>query len=226
MTARFLRGFYNVVFEVVIKRLYRGGLNHRNLLTLPLNFLTNFSIILIWLLIFKNAGLIPIDIRPKIHSKAAFYLDNYMFGDYWGEMYAQFGKKSYFPWTIFTSAVFTSIFLLLIPLAVWYYIYYVKKLHHNLMEWNDHIFHFSDKSNPKRVRTLWIPFLLPFVALVFLNVMHVFAKQTEENFADWKDFVAWFSYVILHLTAPILTSVYLYVFHPPGVLKCLSLIHI
>ncbi|GAV51188.1 hypothetical protein ZYGR_0AD03710 [Zygosaccharomyces rouxii] len=223
MSARFLRGCYNVVFGCVIKRLYRGGLNQRNLLTLPLNFFTNFSIIFIWLMIFKNAGLIPIDIRPKIHSKAAFYLDNYMFGDFWGEMYAQFGKTSYFPWTIFTSVVFTSIFLLLIPLAIWYYIYYVKKLDYNLMEWNDHIFHFSNKSNPKRVRTLCIPFLLPFFALVFLNIMHIFAKQTEENFANWKDFVSWVSYVILHLTAPILTAVYLYVFHPPGVVKCFAL---
>ncbi|GCE98483.1 hypothetical protein ZYGM_003605 [Zygosaccharomyces mellis] len=223
MSARFLRGCYNVVFETIIKRLYRGSLNHRNLLTLPLNFLANFSIIFIWLMIFKNAGLIPLDIRPTIHSKAAFYLDNYMFGDYWGEMYQQFGKTSYRPWTIFSSIIFSTLFLLLLPLAIWYYIYYVKKLDYNFMEWNDHIFHFSDRSNPKRLRTLCIPFLLPFVALVFLNIMHVFAKQTEENFSNWKDFVAWFSYVILHLTSPILTAVYLYVFHPPGVLKCFAL---
>lgn len=222
MSTRLLRGCYSILSEV-IKRLYCGGLNQRNLLTLPLNFFKNFSIIFIWLMIFKNAGLIPIDIRPKIHSKAAFYLDNYMFGDYWGEMYAQFGKTIYRPWTFFTSILFSTIFLLLIPLTIWYYIYYVKKLSYNFMEWNDDIFHFSDKSKPRRFRALGIPFLLPFIALVLLNVMHLFAEQSEENFADWKDFVAWISYVILHLTAPILTAVYLYVFHPPGVVKCFAI---
>ena len=34
--------------------------------------------------------------------------------------------------------------------------------------------------------------------------------------------LAWFSYVIMHLTAPILTAVYLYVFQPPGTLKCFA----
>lgn len=223
MSARMLRGFYHVVFECVIKRLYRGGLNQRNLITLPLNFFANFSVIFIWLVIFKNAGLIPIDMRPAIHSKAPFYLDNYMFGDSWDEMYQQFGKSNYFYWTTLSSTAFACIFLLAVPLSIWYYIYYVRKLDYNIMEWNEHVFHFNNRSNPKRPRTLWIPFLLPFTVFLFLNIMHVFAKQTEENFADWKDLVAWFSYVILHLTAPILTAVYLYVFHPPGVLKCFAI---
>lgn len=223
MLRKVLKSCYDFLFGCVIRRLYFGAINQRNILTLPLNFLANFSIVFIWLMVFKNAGIIPLDIRPKIHSRAAFYLDNYMFGDFWGELYQQLGNASYYYWTLLTSAIFSTVFLLALPLLVWYYVYYVRRLDHNLMEWSDDIFHFNNRTNPKRVRTLWMPFLLPFLAFVTLNVMHVFAKQTEENFAEWKDLTAWFSYVILHLTAPILTAVYLYVFHPPGTLKCFSL---
>lgn len=223
MLVKFLKECYNFLFGCVIKRLYMGAVNQRNLLTLPLNFFVNFSLVFMWLVAFKNAGIIPLDIRPKIHSKAAFYLDNYLFGDFWGEMFEQFGKDTYYYWTLLTSAIFSTVFLLLIPLSIWYYVYYIRRLDYNVMEWSDHIFHFDNRANPKRVRTLCIPFLLPFFAFVTLNVMHMFAKQTEENFADWKDLTAWFSYVILHVTAPILTAVYLYVFHPPGTLKCFAL---
>lgn len=204
----------------VIKRLYNGAVNQRNLLTLPLNFSINFSPIFIWLTIFKNAGLVPIDLRPKIHSKCAFFMDAYLFGDHADELFLQYGNKKYRLITFFTSFAFVTVFLVLLPLAVWYYTYYVRRLKHNLLEWNDHVFHFSNRSDPKGFRTLVIPFLLPLVAFVLLNVDSLFAVQRQENFAKWKDLLAWFSYVILHLTAPILTAVYLYVFHPAGTLKC------
>lgn len=62
-----------------IYRVYWSGLNQRNILQLILNFCINFSPVFIWLLIFKNAGLIPHEIRPKIHVKLAYHLDQYIF---------------------------------------------------------------------------------------------------------------------------------------------------
>ncbi|CAI5756862.1 unnamed protein product [Candida verbasci] len=35
----------------------------------------------------------------------------------------------------------------------------------------------------------------------------------------WKDLLAWTSYVLGHITVPILTSVWLYIFHEPGAVK-------
>ncbi|QLL32693.1 hypothetical protein HG536_0D02150 [Torulaspora globosa] len=207
----------------IVKRLYFGAVNQRNALTLTLNFFVNFSPILLWLIIFKNAGAIPIEVRPKIHSKAAFLLDIYLFGDLWNELLFQYNNDRYRMATFVTSFAFAVVCLVLIPVAIWYFIYYVKKVKYNVIEWYDHIFHFSSRSNPKRLRVLVVPFLLPLVAFLLLNFEHTFAVQTNENFQKWKDILAWFSYVILHLTAPILTAVYLYVFHPPGTVKCFAL---
>ncbi|QLQ79568.1 hypothetical protein HG537_0C02150 [Torulaspora globosa] len=207
----------------IIKRLYFGAVNQRNVLTLMLNFLVNFSPILLWLIIFKNAGAIPIEKRPKIHSKSAFFMDIYLFGDFWDELLYQYNDDRYRVVTFVTSFAFAVVCLVLFPLAMWYFVYYVKKIKYNVIEWYDHIFHFSNRSNPKRLRVLVVPFLLPLLAFLMLNLEHTFAVQTNENFEKWKDILAWFSYVILHLTAPILTAVYLYVFQPPGTVKCFAL---
>ena len=206
----------------IIKRLYNGSLNQRNLVTLPINFAINFSPIFLWLTIFKNAGLVPIDIRPSIHSKAAFFLDVYLFGDHADELFLQLNDKKYRLLSFISSFAFMVVFLVLFPLAIWYYIYYIKRVKTNVLEWNEQVFHFSNGSNPKRFRTLAIPFLLPLVSFLLLNIDSLFALQRQENFAKWKDMLAWFSYVIMHLTAPILTAVYLYVFQPPGTLKCFA----
>lgn len=206
----------------IIKRLYNGSLNQRNLVTLPINFAINFSPIFLWLAIFKNAGLVPIDIRPSIHSKAAFFLDVYLFGDHADELFLQLNDKKYRLLSFISSFAFMVVFLVLFPLAIWYYIYYIKRVKTNVLEWNEQVFHFSNGSNPKRFRTLAIPFLLPLVSFLLLNIDSLFALQRQENFAKWKDMLAWFSYVIMHLTAPILTAVYLYVFQPPGTLKCFA----
>lgn len=60
-------------------RTFWSGLNTRNILTLPINFFINFLPVFIWLLIFKNAGLIPKSIRPPIHIALAYHLDTFMF---------------------------------------------------------------------------------------------------------------------------------------------------
>lgn len=63
----------------LLARIFWLGLNERNIVTLPLNFFINFLPMFSWLLIFKNAGLIPKEIRPKIHVKLAYHLDTFMF---------------------------------------------------------------------------------------------------------------------------------------------------
>lgn len=60
-------------------RIFWSGLNNRNVVTLPINFFVNFSPVFTWLLIFKNAGLIPTSIRPEIHVALAYHLDTFMF---------------------------------------------------------------------------------------------------------------------------------------------------
>ncbi|GFP69301.1 inositolphosphotransferase 1 [Saccharomyces cerevisiae] len=147
----------NVIFSLAsfVKNMYNASLNQRNLISLPFNFMLNFAPVFIWLSIFKHAGLIPIRLRPDIHSKFAFFADQFLFGDYWHELTVQLpdNTSKLFFWSFISS----SAFLL-----------------------------------------------------------------SDANFTKTKDLLAWFSYVILHLTAPILTAVYLYVFQPPGTLKCFS----
>lgn len=65
---------YHVLLRIVI-----SGLNQRSVFTLPLNFFLNFLPVFIWLLIFKNAGLIPKSIRPNIHVPLAFHVDTFVF---------------------------------------------------------------------------------------------------------------------------------------------------
>lgn len=63
-------------------RVFWLGLNERSVFTMPLNFFINFSPVFIWLLIFKNAGLIPKEIRPPIHVSLAHHVENVLF-DVW-----------------------------------------------------------------------------------------------------------------------------------------------
>ncbi|OWB85458.1 hypothetical protein B5S33_g4125 [[Candida] boidinii] len=70
--------FLNFLKNFVINFI-KSGLNNFNILTLPLNFLLNFLPILTWLTIFKNANLIPNEIRPDIHVSLAKNLDDFIF---------------------------------------------------------------------------------------------------------------------------------------------------
>ncbi|CAB4256582.1 similar to Saccharomyces cerevisiae YDR072C IPT1 Inositolphosphotransferase [Maudiozyma barnettii] len=211
-------GFFNLIVRII-----KSGLNKRNIFTLPLNFFINFSPVIIWLSIFHHAGMIPLDIRPQIHSKIAFISDAFLFGDWFGELQTQYHDSYQLTKiSIATAFAFGIIGLLIIPLSIWYYLYHIKSLKYNIVEWYDHIFHFENKKNTRRFRLLAIPFLIPFFAFIILNVDHTFSSQNIENFTKTKDIIAWFSYVILHVTVPILTAVYLYVFHPAGTIKCFS----
>ena len=208
---------------LIINRLVKAAFNQRNIITLPIEFMVNFSLIFIWLNLFSYAQYIPTDIRPPINSKFAFLLDSYLFGDTFKELNEQYGVNNLSVLSILTSSTFAIVCLLLIPLSIWYYLYYIKKLKHNLIEWYDHIFHSENINNVKRLRLLIYPYLIPFISFLVLNILHLFTKQETTNFTKTKDLLAWVSYVILHITVPILTAIYLYVFHVPGAVKCFSL---
>lgn len=214
-----VKEFFNLLVRIV-----KSGLNQRNVATLPLNFMRNFLPVFTWLFIFHHASMIPIEIRPTIHSKIAFLSDAFMFGDWFGELQSQYqdgGKLTQLSYI--TAFAFCMVVLLIVPLSIWYYVYHIRKVNYNVAEWYDHIFHFENKKNTRRLRLLALPFLAPFFAFVILNLDHLFSSQDPENFTNTKDLIAWFSYVILHVTVPILTAVYLYVFHPAGTLMCFSL---
>lgn len=66
------------VFQL-LNRIFWSGLNGRTVFQLVLNFWLNFSPVFIWLLMFKNAGIIPKEIRPKIYVALAMHVDDYMF---------------------------------------------------------------------------------------------------------------------------------------------------
>lgn len=206
---------YNIIFQRLIKSVF----NQRNILTLPLNFIINFAPVFIWLNLFNYAKYIPNGIRPAIHSKLAFIMDNYLFGDVFNELGEQYGKQNLDKLTIATSLCFMILILLLLPLSIWYYIYYIKHCKRNLLEWNDTVFHFEQSTNFKRLRLLIFPYLVPLLSFIVLNIMHLFSNQTQENFTKTKDLLAWTSYVIFHVMVPILTAVYLYIFHAPGMVK-------
>lgn len=76
-----MRAFLRVFFFVfnLSKKIFLSALNERSILQLVVNFWINFSPVFVWLLIFKNAGLIPKKIRPHIYVRFAMRLDNYMF---------------------------------------------------------------------------------------------------------------------------------------------------
>lgn len=207
----------------IIVRLVKAAFNQRNIITLPIEFMINFSLIFVWLNLFSYAKYIPTSIRPAIHPKFAFLSDSYLFGDAFRELNEQYNVSNLSILSIFTSSTFAIICLLLIPISIWYYLYYIKKLKYNLIEWYDHIFHFENINNYKRFRVIVYPYLVPFLSFVVLNILHLFSKQDTSNFSKTKDLLAWTSYVILHVTVPILTAIYLYVFHVPGVLKYFGL---
>ncbi|CCK69941.1 inositolphosphotransferase KNAG_0D01900 [Huiozyma naganishii CBS 8797] len=207
----------------VIKRLWVSAFNQRNILTLPINIMRNFALVLIWLFSFNNAKYIPNNIRPPIRSSLAFLADAFMFGDTFKELNQQYQSKVMSQVSIATAFAFTVVCLVLAPAVVWFYLYRVRRINYNVVEWYDHIFHFENKNNDKRLRLIIVPFALPFLCIVMLDFLHLFSFQSEDNFTKFKDLLAWTSYVIFHVMMPILTAVYLYVFHPAGTVMCFSL---
>lgn len=207
-----------------IKRVYLGGVNQRNVVTLALNFALNFSPIFVWLFMFKNAGIIPKSWRPRIWGGLAYYSDVFLFGDYWRTL----ESKALFAWSLCSSFVFAAVCTVIVPALAWYQVYYRKRLRYNVFDETASVMHYPLQRdgrvaafNPGAARNA-LPFVFLFFAFAMLNVDHLLARQGEAYFTKFKDLLAWTLYVIMHLTGPILTGVYLYVFQPPGTLKCFS----
>ncbi|SCU83668.1 LAME_0C06062g1_1 [Lachancea meyersii CBS 8951] len=219
-----LRSLATLPWQFIV-RVYRGGLNTRNIPTLVFNFALNFFPVFIWLCVFKNAGLIPTSWRPLIHSKLAFLADAFMFGDSAGELHAQYGDSAseiLRPLSWVSAALFAVLVCTVLPVSLWYYLYYCRRCQTNVLEPYAHLFHRDYRFSPTNRRVL-LPFLLLLLTFSGLNCVNLLAWQRESNFTKYKDILAWVSYVLLHLIAPILTAVYLYVFQPPGTLKAFSL---
>ncbi|EER32457.1 hypothetical protein CTRG_04128 [Candida tropicalis MYA-3404] len=265
-------------------RVFWSGLNQRNIFQLILNFCINFSPVFIWLLIFKNAGLIPHKIRPKIHVSLAYHVDTFMFSTIQG-------------------GITTIICLLGLSIALYRLVYQRKtKSHQNnttyiplqnqgeQQEYNENTNPYEDdfrlsssdsasdvelESFPKELSKAIDPPPLdfqndhhhqPFVLIPNLTPIEIgamaqsinekiienhqktgiyspincwyflppllistswfilnFVHWLKDPIRQWEDYMAWVSYVLGHITVPIVTAVWLYVFQAPGALKSYSL---
>ncbi|RCK56602.1 Inositolphosphotransferase 1 [Candida viswanathii] len=263
-------------------RIFWSGLNQRSILQLVLNFSINFSPVFIWLFIFKNAGLIPHDIRPTIHVSLAYHVDTFMFSTIQG-------------------GLTTIICLLCVSMLLYRHVYlrqpvsshrtdYIPLQNQQQEEeeeeevplpYEDDLC--SSSSDPSDIELESFPKELtknnsapldfqddehhkPFVLLPNMTPIEVgqMAQSTNEkiiqhyqktgtyapldswyflppvlltaswfvlNFVhwlkdpirQWEDYMAWVSYVLGHITVPIVTAVWLYVFHAPGAVKSYSL---
>lgn len=203
-------------------------------------------------MIFKNAGLIPNDIRPKIYVKFAMLTDDYMF------TIGKFGS---------------SISLITICVASWliYIVFYRKESESSdtkyesldlesfeldTMESTPEPLPQQDFQEDEHIKTLEFFDTLSSNTITtqcdsinerILNQIKLNGNKPINcwnlappillasswfilNLAYWcreplyvqKDLLAWFSYVLLHFFAPLFTAIWLYVFHAPGSLKLFS----
>ncbi|KAG7819088.1 hypothetical protein KL928_002956 [Ogataea angusta] len=223
------------------------ALNKRSFFGLLLNFALNFSPVFIWLLMFKNAGIVPNEIRPTIHVKLAMSLDSFVFDVHRLSAWLSFLlilTCSYLLWSYFYQvprrARFESsqeVHELVIP---------TKNDEENQFVNNVEMTHLSQtgtvsvgssgssgssaSSTDLPLASSAQPTYLPvsciysapvlFLALCWpiLNIDHALIyPQTTA-----RDLLAWFSYVLLHFFAPLFTAIYLYVFQAPGAIKWFS----
>lgn len=186
------------------KKTYKESLHNRyNLFSLILNCAINFSPVFLWLYLFKQAKHIPTSIRPPINGQWLFYFDiSLLGGDFWNEQ----GNKSVtlFSFLISWAVVFFGL-LVVLP-----YLLFEKK-------WG------NSSSSSFKLYGFMKPYHLLALFFLSLNVLHIFTKQDEHNFKPYKDFLTWFSYVLLHLIAPIVTAFFLYIYKPPGSMGAFAL---
>ena len=254
-----------------------------------LNFCINFSPIFIWLLIFKNAGLIPHEIRPKIHVSLAYHVDSFMFDTIQG------GITSIICLVCLGALLYRQVYQRK-PISFTHQTTYIPLQHQNTQE-DDYDYEFNNTINPyeddlnsstssncssdielesfpKELNKSSNPPLgfqeddhhQPFVLLPNLTPIEVsemaqsindkiienhqktgiyyplncwyflpalllssswfilnFVYWLKDPIRRWEDYMAWISYVLGHITVPIVTAVWLYVFHAPGTLKSYSM---
>ncbi|KAH3668444.1 hypothetical protein OGAPHI_002198 [Ogataea philodendri] len=214
------------------------ALNNRSLFKLVLNFGINFSPVFVWLLMFKNAGIVPNEIRPTIHVKLAMSLDAFIFDIHrisaWMSL-VLIMAVSYLLWvycyqipnrTVFRSELGSSSFTM--PSKNDIEDQADQDLELNLLEQSgvqsaESSSSSTDLSAPTQT---YLPpsccyttpvFLLGFCWLL-LNLDHaIIYPQTT-----FRDLLAWVSYVLFHFFAPLFTAIYLYVFQTPGAIKWFS----
>jgi hypothetical protein len=237
-----------------IIQIIKSGLNERNILTLPLNFFINFSPVMLWLATFKNAGIIPHEIRPKIHVRLAHDWDLIMFGNSW------------FPFWVLISACFTFVWIKLVkkfslkynnPLdlalaqsaddlentQIELYQFFesseatVDKVFDDdesssrSSDSEDSTFSSSSGSetassvipiNIKKISRTTQLYAIPVLFFLIWPVLNM-DEHFAHSISKTTDLIAWFFYVLGHITFPILTAVWLYVFHQQGALRCFSI---
>ncbi|AOA63263.1 Inositolphosphotransferase [Komagataella phaffii CBS 7435] len=233
---------YRFLLQVVL-----SCLNERNIVTLPVNFFINFSPVFIWLMIFKNAGIIPHEWRPPIHVRLMKNLDEMIFS---------------------ISSVSAWISLLLsISIASLVYDYFYRLKPEDTRNQADTVkYDLADDSfdlevfviddtqestkresedannsdssvsshseavdsfvGTKKVNVYmplncwyWIPCAIFAMSWIILNFDHWMVTPLTKP----KDLFAWALYVLGHFFVPLFTAIWLYVFHTPGALKYYSL---
>lgn len=187
-----------------VRTTYKESLHNRyNFFTLILNFCINFFPVFLWLFLFKQSKNIPTKIRPKINGQWLFYSDIlFLGGDFWNEQENKF--VTFFSFLTSWIGVFLGL-LILLP----YFLFRNK--------WG------TNMNSSFKTYSFLKPYHLLALFYFSLNILHIFTIQEEYNFKPYKDFITWFSYVLLHLIAPIVTAVFLYIYKPPGTMGAFAL---
>lgn len=236
------------LFLSVIVRVFSAVCNTRTAVGLVANFFKNFSLVLLWLTVFKNANLIPIEWRPPIDVTIVRDWDTFIFTG--------------------VSGVFCGIVLVLISYPIACHLILTAPRNRRLVEGKDCEYGFVDiaeesqpnspmlnspstrrsvsmtdsvshstepspssssplPSSPSSGLRLLSQVVLSFsptsIAACCIWVALNLAHALIYTILPPLDILAWLSYVIGHLAAPIVTAVYLWLFAPPGAMGCFSL---
>ncbi|KAK6456797.1 uncharacterized protein RJT20DRAFT_94148 [Scheffersomyces xylosifermentans] len=205
-------------------RIFWSGLNGRSVFQLVFNFWINFAPVFAWLLIFKNAGIIPKKMRPHIYVKLVMRLEKAVFDI----------RSSPF------SSIFSIVCLIAISWLLYGYVYKIERdwqddAHHQSIEFFSNLPRKTISSQTssvnkriwnilkqKRARPMNCWHASPPVLLALSWYLLNFVYWLKDPINTPKDLLAWFSYVLGHFFAPLLTAIWLYVFHAPGALKLFS----
>lgn len=254
MLLKLLQNIALFIFKFLISVIV-SALNGRNIFQLALTFFINFSPVATWLFIFKNAGLIPNDIRPRIFVRLAHDVDAVIFSAPW-----------FFVWCL-VSAGFTFVWYKLVLKNANFFNNPIEELLDDSDELENSIelseivetdttqkvFDIEDEesnndstalnyssssssssSSDFEIRNPIIPinlskityriqlYVIPVLFFMIWPVLN-FDQSLAQPLTVSKDLTAWFFYVLGHITFPILTAVWLYVFHQQGALKCFSI---
>uniref|UniRef100_A0A060TI69 ARAD1D36542p n=1 Tax=Blastobotrys adeninivorans TaxID=409370 RepID=A0A060TI69_BLAAD len=243
-------------FVLVLARIYHTVCNNRSPLGLVANFFKNFSLVLLWLTLFKNAGLIPTEWRPPIHVTILRDSDAFIFSGF--------------------SGVVCGIIIFLASYPIACHLISSAPRNRRLLKEKDYEYGpvdvtgdsiesavstssrtsspvpetpssrrsgsaEEDDTSPSSMVSSPVPSYstssswLESVSYALTN----FSPSSIAVSSIWValnlgylcidtilrplDILAWLSYVIGHLVAPIVTAVYLWLFAPPGATACFGL---